>query len=496
MNTKQLRQKILDLAIRGKLIPQDPANEPASALLERVRAEKERLIKEGKIKRNKKDSVIFRGDTKLHYGNVPFDVPDGWAWCRLGDVCLDFQYGTSQKSEKQGKVAVLRMGNLQKGEVDYNDLAFTSDEADIKKYSLNSNEILFNRTNSPEWVGKTAIYRGEMPAIFAGYLIRVAPVMINPFYLNFLMNSEYHRSICLQVKTDGVNQSNINARKLSNFIYPLPPLAEQRRIVTAIESAFTVIDEIERNKADLQAAVSATKQKILALAIRGKFVPQDPNDESTSILLERIRAERGQHIKAGKIKREQEDPAIIKSDDKSYYENLPVGWAMYPIERLFFVVGGGTPSTANLDYWGDGVPWFSSADIDEKGNVSPRRCVTQLGIDNSTTNVVPEGSIVIVTRVGLGKVAVLNRKMCFSQDNQALIPRYPEVVHNRYLFYFLFQEMQTLKYSGRGTTISGITKKQLTDINLLLPPITEQRRIVVAIEAAFEELDIIAEKLS
>jgi len=114
MNTKQLRQKILDLAIRGKLVPQDPNDEPAAVLLERVRAEKERLIKEGKIKRDKKDATVFRGDDKSRYGNVP----SGWEWCQLGDICFDFQYGTSQKSNKHGKTAVLRMGNLQEGEVD------------------------------------------------------------------------------------------------------------------------------------------------------------------------------------------------------------------------------------------------------------------------------------------------------------------------------------------------------------------------------------------
>ena len=153
MNTKQLRQKILDLAIRGKLVPQDPNDEPASVLLERIQTEKEQLIKEGKIKRNKKDNSTTASADKSHYGELPFDLPESWKWCRLGDISYDFQYGTSQKSEKHGDVAVLRMGNLQYGEVDYDDLVFTSDTSDIGKYSLETNELLFNRTNSSEWVG-------------------------------------------------------------------------------------------------------------------------------------------------------------------------------------------------------------------------------------------------------------------------------------------------------------------------------------------------------
>jgi type I restriction enzyme S subunit len=231
------------------------------------------------------------------------------------------------------------------------------------------------------------------------------------------------------------------------------------------------------------------RQKILDLAIRGKLVPQDPNDEPASVLLERVRAEKERLIKEGKIKRDKKDSTIIRGDDKSHYEQLPAGWAVVSIESLFSVVGGGTPSTKKTEYWGDGIPWFSSADIDIDGNISTRRCVTQCGIKNSATNVVQKGNIVVVTRVGLGKVAVLEQDMCFSQDNQALIPKYPELIFNRYLFYFLFNIMQSLKHSGRGTTISGITKKQLTDICLLLPPLAEQYRIVVAIESSFSVID-------
>jgi type I restriction enzyme S subunit len=215
------------------------------------------------------------------------------------------------------------MGNLQDGEVDYSDLSFTSDDSDIEKYLLKPNELLFNRTNSSERVGKTSVYRGDVPAIFAGYIIRVKPIAINTFYLNYLMNSEHHRNICHQAKTDGVNQSNINAQKLSRFVYPIPPLAEQHRIVVAIESAFAVIDEIERNKADLQTVVAVAKSKILSLAIHGKLVPQDLSDEPASVLLDRIRAERGALIKAGKIKRGKGDSVVVRGDDNSYYAGLP-----------------------------------------------------------------------------------------------------------------------------------------------------------------------------
>jgi type I restriction enzyme S subunit len=324
----------------------------------------------------------------------------------------------------------------------------------------------------------------------------VSPILENAYNSRFIKACFKKNYEDLRIQAKGAQQPNLNLGIISDFVFPIPPLAEQQRIVAVVESAFTTIDEIEQNKSDLQSAVAAAKSKILSLAIRGKLVPQDPNDEPASVLLERIQAERETLIKAGKIKRSKGEIAAPVSVDNSYYENLPAGWIRAPIESLFSIVGGGTPSTNIAEYWGDGIPWFSSADIDENGNITPRRYVTQLGLDNSTTNVVPKGNVVVTTRVGLGKVAILDENMCFSQDNQALIPFYLEAIDNRYLFHFIFYKMQTLKHSGRGTTISGITKKQLADICLWVPPITEQCRIVKNIESVYGQLDKIAESLS
>ena len=239
-----LKKSILQLVVQGKLVPQDPSDEPASVLLDRIQSEKERLIKAGKIKRDKNESVIFRRDNS-HYekrGNsetciddeIPFDLPDSWSWCRLKSICYDMRYGTAKKSTKTGQVAVLRMGNIQHGEIDYSNLVYSNDDTDNINFLLQAKDILFNRTNSRELVGKTGIYRGDIPAIFAGYLVLIRPIIIYPEYLNYVMNSHYEWSYCQNVRSDGINQSNVSASKIGEFLIPVPPLSEQKRIVNKL----------------------------------------------------------------------------------------------------------------------------------------------------------------------------------------------------------------------------------------------------------------------
>ena len=224
----KLRKSILQQAVQGKLTERDPSDEPAIELLDRIRAEKAKLIAEGKIKKEKIIPVISEEDQL-------FDIPDTWTWTTIADTCTNIQYGTSEKSAPSGKVAVLRMGNLQGGKIDYSNLVYTSNDYDIERCHLEYNDLLFNRTNSKELVGKTAIYKAEIPAIYAGYLIRVTPIIIDSDYLNYVMQSHFFKKYCLAVKTDAIGQSNINAEKLKRFVFPLPPLAEQKRIVARVE---------------------------------------------------------------------------------------------------------------------------------------------------------------------------------------------------------------------------------------------------------------------
>lgn len=200
------------------------------------------------------------------------ELPDGWKWVCVGDIISGPEYGTSKKSSKVGDVPVIRMGNLQNGEIDWSDLVFSNDTEEIERYRLKPNTVLFNRTNSPELVGKTAIFRGEREAIFAGYLIRLNQIdCINPEYLNYYMNSFIAKNYGNRVKTDGVNQSNINGKKLCTYPFPLCTRAEQDRVVYELEARLSVCNNIEHTVDAALLQAEALRQSILKQAFEGKL---------------------------------------------------------------------------------------------------------------------------------------------------------------------------------------------------------------------------------
>lgn len=288
---KQFRQSVLAAACSGRLTEdwrkKNPVEESVENILKNIQEKRIKQALTSTQKSNIKNIYSYReqGD--------PSELPEGWRYVTLDKLCESFQYGTSSKSMKTGKIPVLRMGNLQNGEIDWNDLVYTSNEKEIEKYKLQPGDVLFNRTNSPELVGKTSIYRGERPAIFAGYLIRIKSYKeLNPEYLNIYLNSIYAKEHCLMVKTDGVSQSNINAQKLGKFEIPFCAIAEQNEIFRRVEALFKIADQIEERYKKAKTYVERLTQAILAKAFRGELVPQDPNDEPASVLLERIRQEK------------------------------------------------------------------------------------------------------------------------------------------------------------------------------------------------------------
>ena len=261
------------------------------AVLARVDACRERLdCLPGILKRFRQSVLTAATSGKLTdewRGECGFE--SDWASVQLATVAEDFSYGTSAKSALTGDVPVLRMGNIQSGRLDWSSLAYTSDAREIAKYKLAPGDVLFNRTNSPELVGKTAVYLGERAAVYAGYLIRVrCSATLNPRYLSYCLESPEGRDYCWRVKSDGVSQSNINAKKLAAFVLPLPSADEQAEIVRRVESLFSWADRLEARYAAALAQVERLTPSLLAKAFRGELVPQDPADEPAAKLLERM----------------------------------------------------------------------------------------------------------------------------------------------------------------------------------------------------------------
>ena len=472
MDTKKLRQKILDLAIHGKLVPQDPNDEPASGLLERIKAEKERLIKEGKIKRTKKSA---KSSDTPHY---PYLLPKGWEWCKLEDIVCELKYGTSEKSSSVGKITVLRMGNITDiGTIDYSNLVYSSNDEDIKQYSLKKGDLLFNRTNSSEWVGKTAIYKGEQPAIYAGYLIRVRPILISSDYLNIVMNSSYYRNWCYNVKTDAVNQSNINAQKLSKLMVPIPPLKEQERIVVEMAKWASLITSIKNDKEDLQAAIKQTKSKILDLAIHGKLVPQDPNDEPAAELLKRINPK-------------AEITCDNGHDEKSPFE-IPDTWVWCRHNSILDISGGAQPAKSYFetiprpnyirlyqirDYGESPVPIYIPTSLASKQTEKGDILLARYG-----------GSLGKVFHAEQGAYNVAMAKVIFKFDN---------LIYKEFAYYYYLSNL----YQGKLKEISrtaqaGFNSTDFNDMYFPLPPLPEQQRIGAKIEELFSVLNNIQNAL-
>ena len=391
-------------------------------------------------------------------------------------VC-ELKYGTSEKSSSVGKIAVLRMANLTNwGTIDYSDLVYSSNDEDIKQYSLKKDDLLFNRTNSSEWVGKTAVYKEERPAIYAGYLIRVRPILISSDYLNYVMNSSYYRNWCYNVKTDAVNQSNINAQKLSQLMIPVPPLKEQERIIIEIAKWISLIDTIKNSKENLQVIIKQAKSKILGLAIHGKLVPQDPNDEPASELLKRI------------------NPKAEITCDNAHYTNLPVGWVMCKLSDLCRIENGFAFSSDN--YKSQGIPLVRISNINHN-TIDITECVYIEGVTDDRFKISKGDLLIALSGATTGKMGVypfdetayLNQRVGNIKilNKSSLSPNY----RNTYM-QSKVDEILKIAYGGAQPNISASV---IGNFDFPLPPYKEQIRIVETIQRIFDQLDVITESL-
>ena len=419
-------------------------------------------------------------DTPHYQQDVPFEVPEGWVWCRMEDIVCELKYGTSEKSSSVGKVAVLRMGNITNvGTIDYSNLVYSSNDEDIEQYSLEKDDLLFNRTNSSEWVGKTAIYKEEQPAIYAGYLIRIRPLLISPDYLNTVMNSSYYRDWCYDVKTDAVNQSNINAQKLSQLMIPIPPLKEQGRIVTEMDKWISLINIVKNGKGNLLTVTKQAKSKILDLAIHGKLVPQDPNDEPAIELLKRI------------------NPDFTPCDNGHYTQlpfEAPQNWSWTTLGKIGKWQSGSTPNRLNKDYYNGNIPWLKTGDLNDGYITHIPEYITEKALNETSVKLNPTGSVLIAMYgATIGKIGILTFP---ATTNQACCAC--EVfngIDREFIFLFLLSHREEFIKMGGGGAQPNISKEKIINTYIPLPPFTEQKRIINAVNKIFAQLDTIMESL-
>lgn len=291
ISQEKLRQIPIPLA---PLPEQKRIADKLDSVLARVDACRDRLDRLPTLLKRFRQSILAAATSgRLTEDWRKANLAANWRTVRLEEVAKGFSYGSATKSSKSGLVPVLRMGNIQEGGVDWTDLVFTSNPNEIEKYRLVDGDVLFNRTNSPELVGKTAVFKGTREAIYAGYLIRVrcTPQLL-PDYLNYCLGSPSGREYCWQVKSDGVSQSNINAKKLAAFKLALPTPEEQTEIVRRVELLFAFADRLEARLATARRQVGQLTPALLAKAFRGELVAQDPADEPAAELLKRLAAQR------------------------------------------------------------------------------------------------------------------------------------------------------------------------------------------------------------
>lgn len=262
---KKLRQQLLQDAVQGKLVEQNPNDEPASELLKKIKAEKAKLIAEKKLKKEKELPPIKPEE-------IPFEIPENWVWCRLGEITLDVSYGTSEKADIVGEIPVLRMGNItSEGKLLYSNLKYVSSQiADLPKLYLQNGDLVFNRTNSYELVGKSAVFENSEPYTLASYLIRVRfPMLIQPKFIASYINSKICRETQLEPQIIQQNgQANFNGTKLSNILIPLPPLSEQTRIVQKLDELMQYCNELEASIKQSEAQNEKLLQQVLREALK------------------------------------------------------------------------------------------------------------------------------------------------------------------------------------------------------------------------------------
>ena len=477
---------------------------------------------------------------------IPFEIPSSWEWVRLGSCGQSIQYGYNAKSKETGRIKMLRISDIQNNNIIYDKIPYCDiKDSEISNYLLKENDILFARTGGT--VGKSYLVASlSEDMIYAGYLIRLRlENNISPKYIKFFMESPLYWTQ-LKNGTIGTAQPNCNGQTLSKMLIPLPPLAEQKRIVEKLEKLLPLVDEYEENYNELEKLDSEFpdkfKKSILQYAIQGKLVEQDPSDEPASVLLEKIRAEKQELIKSGKIKKDKNESFIYRktnfyrktsstqhdvsykninngcfaSNEKDqneeivdFYEKfangeekcindelpfeIPSSWEWVRLGSCGNWRAGSTPPKTNLEYYGGNIPFLKTGDLNDNYIEDIPEKITELALQKLSIRLNPADTVLIAMYgATIGKIGILKFPATTNQACCACIVH--EFLYNKYLFYFLMSMRSKFINMGVGGAQPNISKEKIISTIIPLPPLAEQKRIVAKIEELFKIIEPLIEK--
>ena len=517
MTAQQLKNSILQMAVQGKLVPQDPNDEPASVLLERIKAEKQELIKAGKIKKNKKTSEIFRGSTRnLPYAfceqigkeirdisdEIPFEIPDSWEWVRLGmigETNIGLTYRPADKTISGGTL-VLRSSNIQNDRMDYSDTVYVSCEIPERAMIHKGDILICARNGSRALVGKCAIVDKDGMA-FGAFMAKYS----SPFnqYIKLFIDSPSFRQQLDGVKTETINQ--ITQDMLKNQLCPLPPVNEQIRIVEMFYRLLPYIERYGKAEEHLTALNTnfpeALKKSILQEAVQGKLVPQNPDDEPASVLIERIRAEKQALIKAGKIKKSKHESVIV-TRDKIPYEiidgkerciadevpfELPESWCWCRLGTIFQHNTGKALNSSNhqgtmMQYITTSNLYWDRFELDKLRKM----LFTDSEVEKCT---VTKGDLLVCEGGDIGRAAIWNYDYPMRIQNHIHRLRSYAPVEVYFFYYVFYLYKRAGLIGGKGIGIQGLSSNAIDKLLIPLPPLAEQKKIVAKIEELIQYCD-------
>ena len=517
MNGKQLKNSILQWAIQGKLVPQDPNDEPASVLLEKIRAEKARLIKEGKIKKDKKESIIYRGEDNSYYekfadgkvvcidDEIPFEIPSGWEWCRIREISQSYIGLTYSPSEVSSDgVIVLRSSNIQNGKISLNDIVRVKSSISEKLWVEENDIIICARNGSRKLVGKSAIIEEVSEPMTFGAFMTICKTFLYRYVHVFLQSDLFFSQLRNVSGTTTINQLTQN--NFNGFLIPIPPKREQERISNKLSDISPLVDKYGGLQCKLDSLNTRInellKKSILQEAIQGKLVPQAPNDEPASVLLQRIKKEKLRLVKDGKLKKKDiVDSLIFKGNDNKYYEQvgknliditdeipfeIPNNWIWTRIGYLFAHNNGkqlnksnsvGTLmeyiTTSNL-YW-DGFRLENLKRMPFEEN-EIERCQAI------------KGDLLVCEGGDVGRSCIWTNNSSIMLQNHIHKLRAYLPLCTKYFFYIFYMYNLFGLIGGKGIGIQGFSSKALHNTIDPLPPLKEQERIVKKIEAVFNKI--------